>query len=78
MNNLVIGSDHAGFDLKEFLKSYLNDEGYKIDDIGTTSNQSCDYPDVADKMANYLSQNKDSLGILICGTGVGMSIAVNR
>ncbi|MGN0929903.1 MAG: ribose 5-phosphate isomerase B [Alphaproteobacteria bacterium] len=75
---LVIGSDHAGFDLKEFLKSYLKDEGYVVEDIGTTSNESCDYPDIADKMSDYLGQNKDNFGILICGTGIGMSIAINR
>ena len=78
MNKLFIGSDHAGFDLKEFLKSYLKDEGYEIDDIGTTASKSCDYPDIANKMADSLTKDKENLGILICGTGLGMSMAVNR
>lgn len=78
MAKLFIGSDHGGFDLKEFLKSYLQDEGYEVDDIGTTSNKSCDYPDIANKMADFLTKDKENLGILICGTGIGMSIAINR
>ena len=75
---LVIGSDHAGFDLKEFLKGYLSDEGYEIVDIGTYSKESCDYPDIAKEMANYIEKNPEATGILICGTGIGMSIAINR
>lgn len=78
MSKLLIGSDHTGFDLKEFLKSYLKDEGYDVDDIGTTSSESCDYPDIADEMADSLKKDKENLGILICGTGLGMSMAINR
>ncbi|MBD5405532.1 RpiB/LacA/LacB family sugar-phosphate isomerase [bacterium] len=78
MAKLLIGSDHGGFDLKEFLKSYLKDEGYEVDDIGTNSKEACDYPDVANKMADYLSKDSENLGILICGTGLGMSMAINR
>lgn len=78
MKNIVIGSDHAGFDLKEFLKSYLTDEEYNVKDVGTESKDSCDYPDIAEKMAKYIEQNPNYIGVLICGTGVGMSIAINR
>lgn len=78
MSKLLIGSDHTGVDLKEFLKSYLKDEGYDVDDIGTTSSESCDYPDIANEMADSLKKDKENLGILICGTGLGMSMAINR
>lgn len=76
--SIVIGSDHGGFELKEFFKQYLKNEGYLIDDIGTMTTESCDYPDIANKLAVYIKKNPSTLGILICGTGVGMSIAVNR
>ena len=78
MSKLLIGSDHTGVDLKEFLKSYLKDEGYEVDDIGTTSSESCDYPDIANEMADSLKKDKENLGVLICGTGLGMSMAINR
>ena len=76
--NIVIGSDHAGFDLKDFFKTYLSNEGFNVKDVGTNSHASCDYPDIADKVAEHIRNNPDDLGILICGTGVGMSMAVNR
>ena len=76
--NIVIGSDHAGFDLKDFFKTYLSNEGFNVEDVGTNSHASCDYPDIADKVAEHIRNNPDDLGILICGTGVGMSMAVNR
>lgn len=76
--NIVIGSDHAGFDLKDFFKTYLSNEGFNVNDVGTNSHASCDYPDIADKVAEHIRNNPDDLGILICGTGVGMSMAVNR
>lgn len=76
--NIVIGSDHAGFDLKDFFKIYLSNEGFNVNDVGTNSHASCDYPDIADKVAEHIRNNPDDLGILICGTGVGMSMAVNR
>ena len=76
--NIVIGSDHAGFDLKDFFKTYLSNEGFNVKDVGTNSHASCDYPDIADNVAEHIRNNPDDLGILICGTGVGMSMAVNR
>ena len=72
--NIYIASDHAGFDLKnKLLKNFP-----KINDLGTKTDESVDYPDFAHKLTNEVLKNKDSLGILICGTGVGMSIAANR
>ena len=78
MKNIVIGSDHAGVELKSFLKDFLQSAGYSVSDIGTFSKESCDYPDVAKTLANNIKENPNNLGILICGTGIGMSIAVNR
>ncbi len=78
MKNIVIGSDHAGVELKSFLKDFLQSAGYSVSDVGTFSKESCDYPDVAQTLANNIKENPNNLGILICGTGIGMSIAVNR
>ena len=72
--NIYIASDHAGFDLKtKLLKNFP-----KINDLGTNTDESVDYPDFAHKLTNEVLKNEGSLGILICGTGVGMSIAANR
>lgn len=76
--NIIIGSDHAGVDLKDFLKTYLEQENYNVLDIGTNSTESCDYPDIANSLALHIKNTPSSIGILICGTGIGMSIAVNR
>lgn len=78
MKNIIIGCDHAGFELKEFLKNYLESEGYELETCGADSDTPYDYPDVASQVAKYVKTNKDTLGIIICGTGIGMSIAVNR
>ena len=74
---LVFGSDHAGFELKEFLISKLNDE-FNIVDLGTDSNESCDFPDYSEKVCSLIQKNSNYKGVLICGTGVGMSIAANK
>lgn len=71
---IVIGSDHAGFEYKTKLIDFLTKKGFDIIDIGTNSTESVDYPDIAKKLAN----SQFDKGILICGTGVGMSIASNR
>ena len=72
--NIYIASDHAGFKLKtELLKKFS-----QILDLGTNSNESVDYPDFAHKLTKQVLKNKENVGILICGTGVGMSIAANR
>ena len=75
---IAIASDHGGFELKNKLVDYFKQEGVNIDDLGTYSADSVDYPDYADKMAEYILSKKAELGILICGTGVGISIAANR
>ena len=74
---IFIGSDHAGYDLKEkILKKYEN--SFEFHDCGCNSNESVDYPDFAKEVAIRLKKNKDSFGILICGSGIGISIAANR
>ncbi len=75
---IVLASDHAGFILKEKVKKYLTKQKIAYVDLGTDSNESVDYPVYAKKMAEYMLENKNSQGILICGTGIGMSIAINR
>lgn len=74
---IIIGSDHAGFTMKELIKEYLIGLNYAVEDIGTFSEDSVDYPDFAKKVAKKV-QNSDNYGILICGTGIGMSISANR
>lgn len=75
---IAIASDHGGFELKEKLKSYLASKNMETEDLGTDSPESVDYPDFAKKMAHHILALKADLGILICGTGVGISIAANR
>jgi ribose 5-phosphate isomerase B len=77
--DIIIGSDHAGFDLKEECKAYLKGRpGYGVKDIGAFSRDSVDYPQVAHEMARAIVKGEYSLGILICGTGLGMSMVANR
>ncbi|MCS7199888.1 MAG: ribose 5-phosphate isomerase B [Caldimicrobium sp.] len=75
---IVIASDHAGFFLKEKIKDYLQNEGYEILDVGTYSSVSVDYPEFAFKAIEKLLQGEAERGILLCGTGIGMSIFANR
>ncbi len=75
---IAIASDHAGFKVKEKLKKFLTRMGYEIKDFGTFSEESCDYPDFAIKVAEAVVNRKAENGILICGTGIGMSIAANK
>ncbi len=75
---VAIAADHAGFDLKEVLKVELNGLGYQVLDLGTQGPQSVDYPDFADALAHALRDGKAARGVLVCGTGVGISIAANR
>lgn len=76
--NIAIASDHGGFEMKQALVKHFAEHGQKLIDLGTDSTNSVDYPDYADKMAEYILAKKADLGILICGTGVGISIAANR
>lgn len=75
---LVIGADHAGFKLKELIKAHLKEKGFDIEDVGTFSEDSVDYPDFAEKVASEVAGGRGELGILVCGTGIGVSIAANK
>lgn len=75
---IAIAADHGGFELKEFLKAYYKNKAIEFVDLGTYSEESCDYPLIADKMAEYILAKKADAGVLICGTGIGISIAANR
>jgi len=75
---IALGSDHAGFELKEDLRSYLAQMKIDALDLGTYSEDSVDYPDVAVKVAEMVAQGEVERGLLICGTGIGMSIVANR
>lgn len=80
MNNkkVAIASDHAGVELKEVLKQDLALLGCAVTDLGPNETHSVDYPDYANKLADCMKKNTDAVGVLICGSGIGMSIAANR
>lgn len=75
---LVIGADHAGYQLKEKIKAYLKEKGHELVDVGTFSEECVDYPDFAEKVALEVAGESAELGILVCGTGIGVSIAANK
>ena len=75
---IIIGSDHGGLALKTALNSYLTRRGFQVSDAGTNSDASVDYPDFGQKVAESVIAGEAELGILICGTGIGMSIAANK
>ncbi len=75
---IVIGSDHAGYELKMKLVQYLADKKYKINDLGTNSNESTDYPEYAHLVAQAIEEDNNLLGILICGSANGVSITANK
>lgn len=75
---VAIACDHAGFDLKSDLAAYLADAGYELVDLGTNSSDSVDYPDFAHALAGALKDGRAERGVLICGSGIGISIAANR
>ena len=75
---IAVGCDHAGFELKEQIKKVLESEGYTITDFGTNSSDSVDYPLIAKALATSVAAKNPNRGILICGTGIGMSIAANK
>ncbi len=76
--NIAIGSDHAGFGLKEDLLTLLKDLSFDIIDCGTSSTDSVDYPDFGEKVSRLVSEGGVDRGILICGTGIGMSMVANK
>ena len=75
---IAIGCDHAAFEMKEALIEHLKTEGYTVQDFGTFSTESCDYPDFAKKVAESVAEGKAEYGVLVCGTGIGMSICANK
>lgn len=75
---IAIGSDHAGFHMKETLKGFLNQRDIPFEDYGCLSADSCDYPDIGYRVADAIHQQKFEFGILICGSGIGMAMAANR
>ena len=75
---LGIASDHRGYKLKEKLKKYLNKKGYEVEDYGTDSPESADYPIYGIKLGEAIRDKEIDLGIVICGTGIGISIACNK
>jgi len=75
---IAIGSDHRGYNLKEFVKKLLDEHGYEYHDYGCYNEDSVDYPDVAVQVAEGIASGEYERGILICGTGIGMCIAANK
>jgi ribose 5-phosphate isomerase B len=75
---IALGADHAGVRAKEIIKQYLREQGYEIEDLGTSSEASVDYPDFARAVAESVAGGKAQLGVLVCGTGIGMAITANK
>jgi ribose 5-phosphate isomerase B len=75
---IALGSDHGGFALKESIRAYLTQQGYEVEDFGTYNTDSCDYPTYALKAALAVSNGECDRGILVCSTGIGISIAANK
>ena len=78
MKTIVLASDHAGFQLKEFLKTFLQEKGFAIKDFGTFSEESCDYPDYAHPAATAVENKDVDFGIAMCGTGNGIQMTLNK
>lgn len=78
INKIIAGGDHAGHPLKSHLIEKLKEKGYKVEDMGTDSEESVDYPDYAKQVAKAVADDKDSLGLLVCGTANGVAITANK
>jgi ribose 5-phosphate isomerase B len=78
LDEIVIASDHAGFEVKDEVGKLLAEMGHGVVDLGATGPESVDYPDFADALATAIAEGRASRGILVCGTGIGISIAANR
>ncbi len=76
--DIAVGSDHAGYRLKEAVKEYLQSQGHRITDYGTSSEESVDYADFALPVARGVAAGRHQRGVLVCGTGQGMTMAANR
>ena len=75
---ISLASDHAGFQLKESLKTYLQRQGHEVIDVGCNSEERCDYPDYAQKAAKAVAAGKAERGVLVCGSGIGMCMSANK
>lgn len=75
---IAIGSDHGGFEMKEVVVDFLKEQGHTVEDVGCHSKNSVDYPEFSDKVCQQILVGDCELGILLCGTGIGMSLAANR
>lgn len=75
---VVVGSDHAGFELKETIKKYLQDKNIEVVDVGTNSLESTDYPIYGNKVGHAVVDDNVDFGVVMCGTGIGISIAANK
>ena len=73
-----IGNDHAAVDMKNEIKAYLEEKGHEVVNFGTDTNESCNYPEYGEKVGLAVAGGEVDLGVLICGTGVGISIAANK
>ena len=78
MKKIIIASDHAGYILKEYVKSYLTKKKLQIKDIGANSKEKVDYPDYAHKLSKDIKKNRNTIGVLICGSGQGMIMTANK
>ncbi|MGB8494267.1 MAG: ribose 5-phosphate isomerase B [Candidatus Acidiferrum sp.] len=75
---IALGADHAGYHIKETIRQFLENAGYPVDDLGTWSEESVDYPDYGKAVADRVAAHQDLYGIAVCGTGMGISIAANK
>lgn len=75
---IAIGCDHGGFEHKNAIAEHLKERGFEVTDFGIYENKSVDYPEIALKVANSVASGENTLGILVCGTGIGMSMAANK
>ena len=75
---IALGCDHGGFEHKEVISAHLKERGFEVEDFGIYECVSVDYPEIALKVANSVSKGENELGILVCGTGIGMSLAANK
>lgn len=77
-SNIIIGCDHGAYQLKNILKSQLEKDGFKVEDVGVSGPESVDYPNIGMEVASRVSKGEFSRGMLLCGTGLGMSMVANR
>lgn len=75
---IYLGSDHAGFKAKEELKPYIESKGFEVTDLGCFSEEPCDYPDIAREVGEKVSEHHGTMGVLLCGSGIGVAMAANK